>query len=430
MIRLSVLFLLVFTTLILSSCKDKEDDATLAKVQILEPPSGSVYSVGETITVKASIYHDKIVTALTISLVNDHNIAMSTPVGLIPNQQSFEIEEDLLIDNPNLESGSYFIMVKVSDGSNDTRAFQPVDVNGIEPELKRILVVTQFNSLKSNISIIDSVYNVTQILGVAKPYMGSALSSKYNQFYYITPNPSRLMTYDLNDTVLDWEYSAQSPYPIFEDIYYADDLVYLASQNGNIVGLNQAGENKFGTVTHNDRVPQKIFKHENLIISDQRTRSNYFRYFTLFFSVTGAFANQHRSDLEVVKFFSRNEQEIIAFGNELDEAAVKVYEIESNNSYIPAGTLNGKILNAVQVNNNGVLLAMDYGVILYNLINFEHYLAFDHDHVNAMDYDPLNNLLYMSEDNKIFVYSYPGSALLHTVSMDYPVINLHLLYNK
>ena len=430
MIRFSAFFLIVISTLILSSCKDKEDDATYAKVQIFEPASGSVYSVGESIKVRASIYHDKIVSSLTISLVNDHNIAMSTPVGLIPNQQSFELDEDLLIDNPNLESGSYNIMIKVSDGTVDTRAFQAVEVNGIEPELKRLLVVTQFNSLKSNISIIDSVYNVTQILGIARPYVGSALSSKYNQFYYITPNPSRLMTYDLNDTVLDWEYSAQSPYPIFEDIYYTDDLVYLASQNGNIVGLNQAGENKFGTVTHDDRVPQKIYKHENLIISDQRTRSNYFRYFTLFYSVTGAFANQHRSDLEVVEFFSRNEHEIIAFGNELESAAVKVYEIEANNSYIPAGTLNGKILNAVQVNDNGVLLAMDYGVLLYNLINFEHYLVFDHDHVSAMEYDPLNNLLYMSEGNKIFVYTYPGSALFHTISMDYPVLNLHLLYNK
>jgi len=428
--RYSILIFSLLIILLLQACKDKDEEETRPKVQILSPPAFSIYNVGETIRVKASIYHDKPVKSVEVSLVNDNNIPMSTPVGLVPNQPTFEFEVNLVIDNLGLASGSYFVMVKASDEINSTRSFQPVAVTGIETELRRILVITRLNALKSNISLIDSVYNVTQILGISKEYVGSAVNSKNQQLYYITPDPSLLMTFDLKDTILDWEYSAQSPYPIFEDVYFEDDMVYLASQNGNIMGLNHLGENKFGTVVHNDRVPQKIYKHNNLVICDQRTRSNFYRYFTLFFSATGAFANQHRTDLEVVEFFSRNDQEIIAFGNEAEQARVLIYTIDENNSSEPAIMPTGKVINAVQINENEVLLAMDYGILLYNIINFQHFLAFDLAHVSAMDYDPLNQFLCISVGNEVMIYNYPGSGLLHTVTMDYPVLNLHLLYNK
>jgi hypothetical protein len=321
-------------------------------------------------------------------------------------------------------------MVKASDEVSTTRTFQPVEIKGIPVELRRLMVITRLNTLKSNVYFIDSAYNINRILGINKEYVGSAVSSQYQQFYYISPDPSRLFTYNLEDTLLAWDYNALLPYPILEDVYFAENLVYVASQNGDIIGLNSAGQNQFGTVTHSDRIPEKIFKHYDFIIADQRTRSNQYRYFALFFAQTGAFANQFRSDLEVVSFFSRNENEIIAFGNKNGQAKCIVYGIEENNGAEPAAMPAGMILEGVQVNDNEVLLAMDYGVIEYNIQTFQYHLVFAYDDVVAMDYDTLNQFLSIARNEKVLFYEYPGSNLLETVTMDEPVLNIHFLYNK
>ena len=424
------IFFVLFVILCLHACQEKEEDPSHPIIQINSPPAFSVFNVWDTINVSGTVYSERPVKSLQVSLVNNSNVPVATPVGIIPELSSFDFHQELVIDNANLQSGSYFIMVKVADEYNTVRTFQPVDVNGINQELRRLLVVTKLNTLKSNVLIVDSAYNVSQILGVSKEYVGSAVSSDHQQFYYITPNPSLLMTYDLNDTVLDWEYSAQSPYPVYENIYYEDNLIYLATQNGDVIGVDYQGDRKFGTVTHNDRVPTEIYKHHDLIITDQRTRSNTFRYFTLFYASTGAFANQHQTDLEVVKFFSRNDEEIIAFGNQFDQAQVKVYTVMLNNTYEPSSMPPGKLNNAVQINDIEVLLAMDNGVFLYNMANFQYYQVIYLDNVSAMAYDPLNSLLCISVDTKIYFYNYPGSGFQNTINMNFQVLNLHFLYNN
>jgi hypothetical protein len=370
------------------------------------------------------------VRSVQASLVNDNNIPVATPVGATPDQEYFQIDFELEIDNPGIVSGNYFIMVKASDEVSTTRTFQPVEIKGIPVELRRLLVITRLNTLKSNVYLIDSAYNINRILGISREYVGSAISSKYKQLYYISPDPSQLNTYDLQDTLMAWDYSALLPYPVLEDVYYTENLVYIASQNGDIIGLNSVGQNKFGTLTHNDRVPEKIFKHYDFIVADQRTRSNQYRYFAIFFAETGAFANQYRSDLEVISFFSRNENEIIAFGNENGQAKTIVYGIEENNGLEPATMPSGIVLDGVYINENEVLLAMDFGVIEYNIQTFQYHQVFTHDDVTAMDYDTLNQYLAIARDDKIFFYNYPGANLLETVSMAEPVLNIHFLYNK
>ena len=423
-------FVLFSLLIIFTSCSKNKDEITRPRVQIINPPAFSVFSAGETILVEASVYHEKTVRSVQAALVNDDNIPVCAPVGATPNQNVFQIDFELEIDNPGIISGNYFIMVKASDEESTTRTFQPVEIKGIPVELRRLLVITRLNTLKSNIYFIDSAYNINHILGINKEFAGSAVSSEYQQLYYISPEPSRLLTYNLEDTLLAWDYNALLPYPILEDVSFAENLVYVASQNGDIKGLNSAGQIIYGTPTHSDRVPEKIFRHHNFIIADQRTRSDMYRYFVVFYSATGAFANQFRSDLEVVSFFSRSENEIIAFGNENDQAKIIVYGIEENNGLEPAAMPTGKLLYGIQINENEVLLAMDYGVIKYNIQTFQYNQVFEHDEVISMDYDTLNQFLSIARNNKIFFYNYPGASLLHTVTMDEPVLNIHFLYNK
>lgn len=399
-------------------------------ISLSSPAAGSSYHIWDTILVKASISHNKPVRSVVVSLVNNNNIPMVTPIGSTPDQNTLEIEEYLVVDNPNLESGNYFVMVKASDEVNATRYFQPVEVSGIETELRRILVITQFNTLKSIVSLIDSNFNVSPLFSILKKYNGSDVSSRYQQLYYITPEPSRLLTYNLNDTILDWEFLSQPPHSGFQDVYYQEGLIYLASQNGNLFGLDHSGDNKYITPTHTDRIPQKIFKHENYLVTDQSTRSNLYRYFTLFFAETGAFANQHQRDLGVIEFFSINQDEIIAFGNMLDQAKVLVYSIENNNSFEPAIMPTGIITAAVQISQEDFLIAMDFGIIAYNSTQHQWHLAFDIDNVIAMEYDSKNNFLCVAEGKNVRIYDYPGSSLLHGISMDYPILNIHILYNK
>jgi hypothetical protein len=132
----------------------------------------------------------------------------------------------------------------------------------------------------------------------------------------------------------------------------------------------------------------------------------------------------------VVSFFSRSENEIIAFGNENGQAKVLVYGIEENNAVEPAAMPAGELLEGVRVNENEVLLAMDFGVIEYDIQTFQYHQVFTYDDVVAMDYDTLNQFLSIARDKDIFFYSYPGTGLLETVTMDEPVLNIHFLYNK
>jgi hypothetical protein len=413
------------------SCKKDEDkEKKYPEITIISPNNGDVYNVLDTIHVIANIAYDKPIISVNISLQSQDYITQVTSVGLFPDQSSFTLEADLVIDNDKMESGSYYLVIKVYDGNTYFSAYQAVTVNGIKRVFRNLLVISQPNMLKSLVSALDTNMNISNWFNIAHGYVDSDISSKHQQLYFISPLPSKLFTYDLKTKELDWEFAAGPPYPEFEDIYYNQDIIYLASQNGNLFGLNSSGNNQYVTPIIQNRIPEKIYRHYYYIITGQSKRNNLERWITLNYYSTGILAQEALSNIKVVEFFSRNSNEVFVFGNENNQGKILIYDLAANQFSEVIAVPSGAINAVISIDQENYLVAHEAAIYLYNTVGQTLSLYMPVMNVKLLTYEELSKTLYVVSDKHVKIYDYTNTGLIDIVTFDYSIVGILLHYNR
>jgi hypothetical protein len=417
--------------LTLISCK-KNEDRMNPVISIYSPGSGVIYHVKDTILVKAEITHDRNVGSVTISLVNRYNNPVLTPVTINTSGTSFTVEYELAITNESMETDDYSIAVRASDGELTGSKYQKIRIIGVERVFKKLIVVSQPNTLESQILAVDSNMSVSTLFSIGRNYVDSDISSKYQQFYFVSQEPSKLHTFDLVEKEPDWEFEAIFPYPTFHDVYNNDILIYLASGNGNLFGLNQSGLNQYVTPFINNRIPEKIYQHDIYMVSEQSKRNNLERMISLNYIETGLLAQETLSNLVVVEFGSLDDNEILVFANKSSSGAVYIYDIIANQVTDPMNSFDEEIDQVIPlpspyspylvVTNSGIYQFNDYSFI-YTL-----FLPVYGDKIVAAD--PVRDIMYIAIENSIRYHSLSTGGLIDIIDMDFPIRALHVQYNR
>jgi hypothetical protein len=229
-------FLIFIPVAFLSCHKEK---ASTPVIELFSPASGN-YTVGDSIHVKVHVYDEVSITGLTCSLINSDNAPVLPVQTLISGKNEISIDILYPIDNIEIQSGFYNLMVFATNGKSDSRKFAGVYVNELPRKLKRIYFVGSNNNTSFNIYSVDS--NEAPLLRMNLPgdFAGAAISSRHEQLYVTGNFTGNFSAINTKNNSVAWSISNQAVggAPYFTSISSDQDFTYIGYYDRKINGYN------------------------------------------------------------------------------------------------------------------------------------------------------------------------------------------------
>ncbi len=424
-----LLFLFLFLSLVIFSCNKKDEISPY--IQITAPNEYSNHNVLDTLSVIGTISDNEQLEYIKLSLLNEYNIIVTSVVTLYPETNEYSLNREFIVDNILLESGEYNLLVTASDGENETRKYIAITLNEAETELIGILFVETptFNTVE--VKKIKPDLSVQQVAFAAGDFLAAVSSTRNQAFYMAGSETGSLRSFSMLTNSEMWSVQANplSGAPYFSDVYEDDGTLYVSFFDGEIKAFDKNGTVKLDILASGYNC-YKVWKIDNYIFSEQQLIGTSDRRLFVYNASSGVEIQQTPLDVEVVKFFKRNDDNIFVFGNTGTQGYMKNYVISDNGFWEPHSLQNGKVFSAERIDDNTFLISQQNGVskYTYNPNSLTDYLP--SVIATSINYEPVNNLVFLSEANNVKLYNYSNAALLNSVTASTEIKSLSLLYNK
>jgi len=422
---------LVLFLVILAGCNPKdEDNPNPPSIQILVPAQGDSFLITDTIFVSIRISHGKPITSASVTIIDNINNQVTNKLTANPNLNDYLLEGFLIFNNQKLASGNYELMVRASDGSDASSDYLDINVEGIPLRLRQLWVISRQNDLKTYVTRYDSLFFEKGTATINMGYGNSVINAFNGHFYFAGLPPSGLYAYDLDSLDVQWDYQPPSPYTEIYSLCTFGQLVYAGTGNGDITGLNADGLTKITTPLNTDRIPWLLYRSGKYIVSFQTSRSGPEKYVALNYGTTGAGAGSIRTQLDVKGFGEKNTDEIYVFGNVGDTAYVMVLNALSGQLYEESNLKMHTFQSMIAVSSNKYVLATENAIYEYNAPSQHLYQAIPAPNIRKLAYDEVSGLLFAAGLNNIRIYDYETGGLVTTFQTAFPIVNLHIRYNR
>lgn len=407
----------------------KTDDGSPPAVTILSPGNNETFSSADSIHVLATITHKFPVEYVKITLWNSFNIPVLDPLYVYPDAYGYNLNEKYPLSEA-LESGSYILAVSASDGHRTGSAFITVQVDGIEKAFEKVLAICRSNTLKTLVYGINDSGEFHNLVNLDHGYAGSDISSGRRQLFMLSPAPSWLYAYDLDDLTKDFSIAASPPYPVFNQVAFFDPYVYVGGGNGDIRAFDVEGYPYFISPVNEDTIPVLVSRQYDLVLSFCERRGGPEKFIRQHYEATGVFRASLEVGFRAVAFCGLQQGSILVFGN--GEGESSIYLFDAHNNYLadkwdfPPGMIRG----VEQIAPATYLISHDAGIYQYVHSTgalSEWLVGAD---VDAMAFDRVRQLLYYAEDGIVKLRRIGDAALLQETGLPYEVLNLHVQYNK
>ena len=426
-LRLLALIFFVVSIPWLQSCRE-ESDEIYPVIDMQAPPGNEKYAVFDTIEVRAAISDNKIIASVGVTLVNENKIPVTNVSFKYPGTAAYLLVSDLVLSDKYIETGDYYIQVQASDGQNVKYNYQPVQVEGLEKMVLGYIALTASGSLTTNVYRLTNEFIPDSSFIFPHGHQFSLLNPFYEQFYMVTPYPSRIYSFALGDFEEQWVEPAALPSPAFL-CGVCNEETWLSTQNGDILAYNSSGRVVFRTsVLPAFSIPVfnvgEIFVNAGAVSSDGNVR-----YFTSYYKTSGLLYYSVGVTEEIVAIEPVQKKALI-FANEVSGLVINEFDPENLNSITQLYYLPGMRFEKVQRAGNGIYLSKASGRVFKYDYNQNTLSLFYDDDTGILRYDEVNGLVFVSSGVDLLILDGKTGEVIRTVSFDHPVLDLHAIYNK
>jgi len=420
------------------ACK-KDKTVDTPTVQITAPTGLQTFSVFDTLTVKANVSDPQGLKSVSIYLStgNPTPVLPNSSVTITSNNMSFSWPYALY--DLHLATGTYYITVSASNGTNIAYAYQQINVDAAPTVREAGYAITR-NGSNTEAYKLDNTMHISSSFPVSGNYSSSDVSSYYQQLYIASSDSGNVNAYGVPADVGAWSTPGGfSPTPFFTNVYSYGDAAYISCYgigNGGYVkyfnhnGISQA---QINAVT--GYFPIKTFAWDNYLLVEQKKVSSPAENLVLYYAASGLGYQQASLPGPVVAMYGMDNDDVFIFGSQPSGAPYLMkYSISGNNFYSPVSLPNAKILSATQINSQTFLVGFNNGIIYqytYNPVNFLPYIS--GINANRLRYDAVNNQLVLATGKIVQEYNCgPSSATLAYTSTPLPdsVMDVEILNNK
>ncbi len=424
---IAYLFIIIFCI----SCK-KSKDENAPVITIVKPYENQQFSVPDTITVEISVEDETTLTQVEITLTDENKVPVLATTSIVPQNKKINITVPYSIDDISLTSGSYYIHVRASDGTNIHDSYRTIYLNEVPKELKYIYILTHENS--TTIHMLRKTPNESpqQLFDINGDFSSSSASSKFQQFYTCGKIFGDLNAYSVPGNTVAWFVPVVSdpPSPYFNYINYFNNILYVSFYYGYIRGYKNDGSVAFAANSPNGSYPIKLFADKNYLFAEHLIQSGYSRIFGVYYLATGALKQWIDIDYNVVDIFEKDDDNIFIFANKNGQGIIRLYTISENGTWEPHTLPAGKINSVSQVDENNYIIAIESGLYKYQYNNNSLTDYVPGSNVASVKYEPTTSEIYTASGNELKIYDYNSHSFINTITFADSILDFQFIYNR
>lgn len=419
----------IFLSLLVMLLACESNDDSVPVVRISFPPAEYQISIPDTISIKGEVRDEEGINFIKIQLVNDQ---LLDPFLLfsknLKHEKLYNFDISSVVYDSEIPTGNYYIKATAYNDNNVSSDFVKVYVNEAALELEKIIVCSKEPSNTISVKTIDNSLNIQRIMDYEGAFVASAINSSGKQLFVSLNQPSVTYSLDLIDGLPGWTEQAHQPHPYFNDLILHDYIIYLATENGEIFGMDINHNPKFNTLTNPDTVPEKLIIFNNYLISASRKRVGGNRQLMVYYKESGSFIQRKSIQDSILAFYAINEEQLICFANQ-EKGNAFLFNPQSNH-ISEANNFDFKIRYSAQISDTRFLLATEDKVYLYALENHTLIPVINQPGLETIAYEPLRQQILLATDNRICIVGYPGYDLVAELEWNPEVEKIDFLYNK
>lgn len=418
---------LIFFFCFLFACRE-DRDLNPPGIQIFSPAENSSYTVFDTIRVKAGLSDDRQVLSVSIQLLEENHTPAQSPVRSNIGGMNFIYENVYAISNADLISGTYYLKISATDGENDSKKYIKIYLSEAPVSGRGIFIISLPSTNSVEVTFLDSAMEASLFLAKNCDYRGSCVGSG-NAYLNLMGNfLCGLNSYNIPDKSIRWSEPAQGSSSYFTQLDFYSEISYVCYYTGMIRGFDKNGALQFSATVNSGYYPVKTFLHNSVIFAEEQELSGSKRQVSKYFS-TGSYGESVAIPISIVSFGAKDNNNIFLFGNDSSQAAILLYDIPNDNISTPYTLPAGSTLNdALQINTNTYLLALQDGLYKYQYspLNFIQQVSLAG--INRIKYDETNNRVVVASGNKLYVYNYSNWNLMQSYTHPHSIRDFHMFY--
>ncbi|MFT4525273.1 MAG: hypothetical protein ACI85F_001426 [Bacteroidia bacterium] len=411
----------------INSCK-KEDELR-PEVTVNFPSDGATYHVKDTIRVGFEATDNILLESVGVKLLDSEGRLSSTSASAVPGSASYSGILSIILEDKYLETGTYSINVRASDGVNQSLAFVSVHLIAFPKNRRSIVALT--NSGSAALHRVDSMGLVSPLSVLNHDGGEVCVNNRNDQAIVVGDIDGKVSSIDLLNGGLVWETTSpgQPPAPAFSGATCDGSDVLISGYNHVILGYNDFGSlivNKEISATY--RPEELIVAGEHLLV--EQVQSGTTNYFMAHYNrASMALQNLLEVPMDVVSICPFNEESVLIFGNDNGQARVFQYSYFENVIWEPRTLEPGSVIDAVKSNGNTYFIAQSDGIYAYTFLpNFLNFIV-PSVVSTGLKFDTDRGVLLSSSSNMIQEYTTAGTLITtHQFSED--VVSFDFHYTK
>lgn len=424
-----LVFLLLIISLALTSCKEK--DSIAPSISILAPLNGAVYSVFDTIFVNITVIDETDLSAVSVKLANADFISIGTSSTININPNTNMGSAQLVIDDKLIDTGDFYIVVIASDGTNEQREFRKIKIIGLPKERRAIYFSSTGGTGNDVISKVDSLFqNVTIWLQADQDVRRICVNSLKDRLTLIGHFSTGISSYNLNFGSMVW---ADNVFPVAQterylDLFCSENDVFTAIYDREVKAYTVSGALIMKQQTGNYR-PETIFANGKYLVVEMELVGDNDHFIFVYNKDTRVLLWQLDVPMDVVSICALQNDEVLLFGNENDNAKVLHYDIGDNAYWQPRQLPEGKLMNAVKMEGQKFAIAHENGLYSYTYSpNYLNLIRAGTLYQN-LSFDVDNGVIIGATQNMLEAIA-PAGQLLNTIVHSDSITSIDIHYTR
>ena len=409
------------------NCK-KNQDQIPPSIVIQMPLSNSSFNLPNSIRIMGTASDNNLLKNIEIGILNENLSPVVADVQIELNDQEYSFDQTITIDDRLIESGKYYISVKVFDQQNNqSSSFREITLSEIPKKFESLYIVTPTFG-HTNLSSLDS----NGVIELKYSFQGDfqkAIANSRHQYFFIGT--------DQIGTAIEPNYFSSlwsvtpylSPYEFFSEIslselgdqmhiVYGDGVIKSYNKNGNIVNTIYSDEQEwFG----------KIFMDDDVVIAEVFT-SAVSRSLTAFFRTSGVEYQRVQIQGEVIQIGKISNDLYFFLIKNQNVTKIYNYDISTNVTWVENELLSIVIYDAIFLENK-IFFATNQGLIRYDYQTNSQVLVSNSMPFYEVKYEPMSGGMVLNAGKQIWFYDQINVPTL-THSLNDSICKIMLLYNK
>ncbi len=427
--RLSLFISIV--VLVFASCR-KQSDTFGPQITITKPFENQQFNIYDDITITANICDDRKLASIDISITNEEFITVMTASTIFPENNCYDVNLAMPITDIHLPTGIYYLLIRASDGLQETKKFLKIYITTLPKKLKYLIVVSK-NAGQIKIGKIDSTNTLTPLKTLTTDYCGSAVSSDAQQFYIAGRSTGDVQVFSTVDWQLQWiiPCAASPSIPYFEAIDVHKKMLYVSYHSGKFEVYNANGSIRALRNVDNGQYATRFTPVGNYLITYQRNPSAMSKNLVIYNTPSYAIWQKFILNYEVQNIQNLNNQQGLLFCNHVNYVTFKIVDIASQTLTDIGTTYDYPIKSVAHIYQNEYAYIAGNALFNYNYPDISSLPLNYGININHLIYDEVNNNYYLSEDyHTVKKFVFPHNNPEATVAVPDTIINILPVYNK